>query len=160
MKFVNISFILLCVFIILSTTKLDKKKQGERFVPGQIIETEFGPRFVPGKIHEVDGDVTFTPAQIVQTDQGMTHHMHTHTLTTMFMTLSPARSPPTSRFVSRKKHFIFRASNCKIVSEIHFLYCFLRASVHHFSWLYVHFVLFYIFRFIFDLINDDICSLD
>lgn len=48
-------------------------KKGERFVPGQIIETEFGPRFVPGKIHEVDGDVTFTPAQIVQTDQGMSN---------------------------------------------------------------------------------------
>lgn len=43
---------------------------GERFVPGQIIDTEFGPRFVPGKISEIDGEVTFTPAQIVQTDQG------------------------------------------------------------------------------------------
>lgn len=43
---------------------------GERFVPGQIIDTEYGPRFVPGKILEVDGEVTFTPAQIVQTDKG------------------------------------------------------------------------------------------
>lgn len=49
---------------------LKKKISGERFVPGQIIDTEFGPRFVPGKISEVDGEVTFTPAQIVLTDQG------------------------------------------------------------------------------------------
>lgn len=46
---------------------------GERFVPGQIIDTEFGTRFVPGKICESDGEVTFTPAKIVQTDQGMSN---------------------------------------------------------------------------------------
>lgn len=56
------------------------RKKGERFVPGQIIETEFGPRFVPGKIHEVDGDVTFTPAQIVQTDQGTSNTFSHFTL--------------------------------------------------------------------------------
>lgn len=78
----NIFCLFQCVFVIIYSHKNTK---GERFVPGQIIETEFGPRFVPGKIHEVDGDVTFTPAQIVQTDQGMTSHRrarahgHTHT---------------------------------------------------------------------------------
>lgn len=44
---------------------------GERFVPGQIIDTEFGPRFVPGKVLEVNGEVEFVPAQIVQTDKGV-----------------------------------------------------------------------------------------
>lgn len=44
--------------------------KGERFVPGQVFDTDDGPRFVPGKVIEVDGKVTFIPAQIVQTDQG------------------------------------------------------------------------------------------
>lgn len=71
--------LMICYFFFSCFSRQTKhKNKGERFVPGQIIETEFGPRFVPGKIHEVDGDVTFTPAQIVQTDQGMINAIHNH----------------------------------------------------------------------------------
>lgn len=44
--------------------------KGERFVPGQVVDTEYGPRFVPGKVIEIGDKITFIPAQIVQTDQG------------------------------------------------------------------------------------------
>lgn len=44
--------------------------EGERFFPGEVIDTEDGPRFVPSVVIE-DGDkVTFIKPQIVQTDQG------------------------------------------------------------------------------------------
>lgn len=57
-------------------------KSGERFVPGQVFETEDGPRFVPGKVIEVDGKVTFIAAQIVQTDQGTLKRWTDHYLLT------------------------------------------------------------------------------
>lgn len=44
--------------------------EGERFFPGEVIDTEDGPRFVPSVVIEEGDKVTFIKPQIVQTDQG------------------------------------------------------------------------------------------
>lgn len=44
--------------------------EGERFFPGEVIDTEDGPRFVPSIVIEEGDKVTFIKPQIVQTDQG------------------------------------------------------------------------------------------
>lgn len=44
--------------------------EGERFFPGEVIDTENGPRFVPSVVIEEGDKVTFIKPQIVQTDQG------------------------------------------------------------------------------------------
>lgn len=46
------------------------EEEGERFVPGQVVDTDDGPRFVPGRVVENGDKVTFIPGQMVQTDEG------------------------------------------------------------------------------------------
>lgn len=116
--------------------------KGERFVPGQIIETEFGPRFVPGKIHEVDGDVTFTPAQIVQTDQGMINERHSNTNTHFhhsyfFMTLSRFHFPAHRAETTPKKTCV--SVFYGFCSSLFVCLC-ARAYAYHLSILLFHFI--------------------
>lgn len=47
------------------------ENEGERFVPGYIVETSEGPRFAPARVVENDdGKVTFIPGAVVDTPDG------------------------------------------------------------------------------------------
>ena len=41
-------------------------KDGKKFVPGQIIETKSGPNFIPGQVIRTDGGLKFVPGEMVE----------------------------------------------------------------------------------------------
>ena len=45
-------------------------KDGKKFVPGQIIETKSGPNFIPGQVIRTDGGLKFVPGEMVEMSQG------------------------------------------------------------------------------------------
>lgn len=47
------------------------EEEGERFIPGEVIDTDDGPRFVPGCVVENGDKVTFVPGEIVDTPDGL-----------------------------------------------------------------------------------------
>lgn len=47
------------------------EEEGERFIPGEVIDTIDGPRFVPGCVVENGDKVTFVPGEIVDTPDGL-----------------------------------------------------------------------------------------